>query len=139
MKLKSGWLVAILIAVGLSTILVVTGCTSEAAAQESKVTVPRSEMPAVIKKAVDQAFPQGQIIKIEKEVEGENPGQYDMDIRSGTKEYEVEISPEGKVIEIKEKAAEEAAADGMQGKKWTESFSQENCTFSSVGRNSMRT
>ena len=135
MKLKSGWFVVVLFAFGFSTIFIVTGCASEAAARERKVTVPQSELPAVIRKAIKEAFPQGQIIKIEKEVEGENPGQYDMDIRSGAKEYEVEISPEGKVIEIKEKASEEAVADIEQDKKWTDSFSQESCTFSSVDRN----
>ena len=135
MKLKSGWVVAILIAVGLSTMLVVTGCASEATAQERKVIVAQSELPAVIKKAIEEAFPKGQIIKIEKEVEGEDPGQYDVEIRDGAKEYEVEISPEGEVIEIKEKVTEEAAVGGEQGKKWTDSFGQEDCTFSSVGRN----
>jgi len=135
MKLKSNWLGAILIAVSLPTMLVVTGCAPEAAAQERKVTVLRSELPAVIKKAIKEAFPQGQIIKIEKEVEGEDPGQYDVDIRSGAKVYEVEISPEGNVTEIKEKGTEETAPVGEQGKKWTDSFNQENCTFSSIGRN----
>jgi len=135
MKLKSGWLDAILIVVGLSTMLVVIGFPSQAAAQERKVSVPPSELPAVIRKAIEEAFPNGKIIKIEKEVEGDDPGQYDVDIGSGGKEYEVEISPEGKVIEIKEQMASRRAPGGEQGKKWTESFGQENCTFSSVGRN----
>ena len=135
MKLKSGWLDTILIVVGLSTMLVVIGFPSQAAAQERKVSVPPSELPAVIRKAIEEAFPNGKIIKIEKEVEGDDPGQYDVDIGSGGKEYEVEISPEGKVIEIKEQMASRRAPGGEQGKKWTESFGQENCTFSSVGRN----
>jgi len=135
MKLKSGWLGAILVTVGLFTMLVVVGCASGAAAQERKVTVLQSELPAVIRKAIERAFPKGRIIRIEKEVEGEDPGQYDLEIRSGGKEYEVEISPEGKVVETKEKVPEEAAPGGEQGKKWTDSFNQENCTFSSVGRN----
>ena len=135
MKLKSSWFGVILVAVVWSALLVVIGCASEAAAQESKVNVLQSELPAVIRKAIEQAFPKGRIIGIEKELEGEDPGQYDVDVRSGTKEYEVEISPEGKVKEIKEKAGEEAAPGGEQVKKWTESFGQENCTFSSVGRN----
>jgi len=135
MKLKSGWLCAILVAVGLFTMLVVIGCASGAAAQERKVSVLQSELPAVIRKAIEQAFPKGRIIRIEKEVEGEDPGQYDVEIRVGAKEYEVEISPEGKVIETKEKVPEEAAPGGEQGEKWTDSFNQENCTFSSVGRN----
>jgi len=135
MKLKSGWLNAILIAVGLSTMLVVTGFPSQASAQERKVSVLPSELPAVIRKAIEEAFPNGRIIRIQKEVEGEDPGQYDVDIRSGSKEYEVEISPEGNVIESKEKAPAGTAPAPEQEKKWTDSFAQENCTFSSVGRN----
>ena len=135
MKLKSGWFSVILVAVVWSALLVVIGCASEAAAQEKKVTVLQSELPAVIRKAIDKAFPKGKIINIEKEVEGEDPGQYDVEVSSGAKEYEVEISAEGKVKEIKEKAGEEADPGGEQEKKWTDSFHQENCTFSSVGRN----
>ena len=135
MKLKSGWLYAILIAVRLSTMLVVIGCASQAVAQERKVSVLPGELPAVIRTAIEEALPKGQIVRIQKEVEGEDPGQYDVDIRSGGKEYEVEISPEGKVIEIKEKRPATRAPASEQGKKWTESFGQEGCTFSSVGKN----
>jgi multimeric flavodoxin WrbA len=135
MKLKSAWFGVILFAVGWAAIMVVIGCSHEAAAQERKVTVLKSELPAVIRKAIKEAFPKGQIIRIQREVEGEDPGQYDVDILAGTTEYEVEISPEGNVIEIKEKASEEEAPVGEQGEKWTDSFHQENCMFSSVGRN----
>ena len=135
MKLKSGCLYTMLIVVGLSTMLVVTGFPSQAAAQERKVSVAPSELPAVIRKAIERALPKGQIIRIQKEVEGEDPGQYDVDMRSGGKLYEVEISPEGKVIEVKEVAVAEESGDSEQQKKWTESFGQENCTFSSVGKN----
>ena len=135
MKLKSGWLNAILIAVGLSTMLVVTGFPSQASAQERKVSVLPSELPAVIRKAIEEAFPNGRIIRIQKEVEGEDPGQYDVNIRSGSKEYEVEISPEGNVIESKEIMPAGTAPAPEQEKKWTDSFALENCTFSSVGRN----
>ena len=135
MKLKSGWLDAILVGIGFSTMLVVISFPSQAVAQERKVLILPSELPVVIKKAIEEAFPKGQIIRIQKEVEGEDPDQYDVDIRSGGKEYEVEISPEGKVIEIKERIPARKATGGEQGKKWTDSFNQENCTFSSVGRN----
>ena len=135
MKLKSVWIDAILIAVGLSTILVVVCFPSQAAEQERKVSVLPSELPAVIRKAIQQAFPKGRIIRIQKEVEGEDPGQYDVDIHSAGKNYEVEISPQGKVIEIKETMPATRALGGQQGKKWTESFGEENCTFSSVGKN----
>jgi len=135
MKRKSGWLYATLIVVGSSTMLMVVGCASQAAARERKVSVLPSVLPAAIRKAIEEAFPKGEIITIQKEVEGENPGQYDVDIRSGGKEYEVEISPEGKVIETKEKMPAASAPAGKEAKKWTESFGQESCTFSSVGKN----
>ena len=135
MKRMSGWLGAIVIAAGLSTMLGVIGFPAQAAEQERKVSVLPSELPAVIRKAIEEAFPKGQILRIQKEVEGEDPGQYDVDIRSGAKEYEVEISPEGKVIEIKERMAETTARDRKQDKKWTKFFDQDNRTFSSVGRN----
>ncbi len=135
MKLKSGWLGAIVITVGLSTFLVVANSASQAASQETKVSVSPAELPAVIRKAIEETFPNGRITLIEKEVEGKDPGQYDAVIRVGAKEYEVEISPEGKILESKEIAPAEKAAGGEQEKKWTRSFGQADCTFSSVGRN----
>ena len=108
---------------------------SPAAEQERKVSVLPSELPPVVRKAIEEAFPKGEIIRIQKEVEGEDPGQYDVDIRSGGKKYEVEISPEGKVIEAKEITPVKEIPGAEQSKKWTESFDLENCTFSSVGKN----
>jgi uncharacterized membrane protein YkoI len=104
-------------------------------AQERKITVPASELPDAVREAIQKAFPGDQILIIEKEVQGDDPGQYDVEIRSGDKEYEIEISPEGKILETKEKAAEDAGAGPGEGKKWTDSFGQEECTFSSLGRN----
>jgi hypothetical protein len=80
---------------------------SQAGERERKVSVQPSELPPLFRKAIKQAFPAGKVLRIQKEVQGEDPGQYDVDIRSDGKEYEVEISPEGKVIEIKEKGTEE--------------------------------
>jgi hypothetical protein len=76
---------------------------TKAAAQEKKASVSASELPAGIRKAIDEAFPKGEIVEVQKEVSGDNPGQYDVVIRSDGKELEVEISPEGKVIETKPK------------------------------------
>jgi len=135
MKLKSGWLKVILIAVGLCVMSAVIDFPARGAERERKISVLPSEFPAVMRKAIEEAFPKGQIIRIQKEVEGEDPGQYDVDIRSGGKEYEVEISPEGKVVEIKERMPARRAPGGEEGRKWTDSFGQENCTFSSVGKN----
>ncbi len=135
MKLKSGALYVILAAIGLSAMLAVSCSLSQAAAEEKKVTVQPSDLPAAIAKAVREAFPEGQIIAIQKEVEGEDPGQYDVEIRSGEKQYEVEISPEGRIIESKEVTAAAEIAEAEEGKKWTQSFGEEGCTFLSVGRN----
>jgi hypothetical protein len=103
--------------------------------QEKKVTIPPSELPAVIRNAIEHEFPDGQVIAIEKEVEGEDPGQYDVEVRSSGTEYKVEISPVGKVIEIKEKTLATETSGTKENRKWADSFDQENCTFSTTGRN----
>ncbi|MHC4517905.1 MAG: PepSY domain-containing protein [Planctomycetota bacterium] len=115
--------------------MLVAGTLPWAPAQERKIAVAASELPDAIREAIQKAFPGDQILVIEKEVEGEDPGQYDVVIRSGNKEYEVEISPEGKVIETKARAAGNEGADAGEGKKWTDSFGQEDCTFSALGGN----
>jgi len=119
----------------IGSMLGVISIPAQEAIPEKKITVLPSTLPPVIKNAIEQAVPKGEILRIQKEVEGENPGQYDVDIRSGGKLYEVEISPEGEVIEVKEITSTEEAPGGEQGKKWTSSFGEENCTFSSVGKN----
>jgi len=124
-----------MIAVGLLAMLMLACAVSQARAQERKITVSASELPDAIREAIQKAFPGDLILIVEKEVEGEDPGQYDVVIRSGDKDYEVEISAEGKIIETKEKAAEDEGASSEKGKKWTDSFGQEDCTFSSLGRN----
>jgi len=125
MKFKSGWV---------SVIIAVVILTSMPAAAEKKVSVKPSELPATIKKAIDQAFPDGTIIEIEKEVEGDDPGQYDVIVEAGGERFEVEVSPEGKVKEI-DKISSAKAIPREKGKKWTKEFHEENCTFSSTGRN----
>ncbi len=126
MKLKLSTLHAIVLLASLSTILMVATLSCHSAAPE---------LPPAAVAAIKEAFPDGRIITIEKELEGEDPGQYDVQIQSGQKEYELEISPEGKVLESKEKTAAEETVKAEGAKKWTESFGQENCTFSSTGRN----
>ena len=137
MKLKSRFICAVFVVVALSTVSVVMCLPSRAAAQERKITVRRSDLPAAIEKAIRQAVTGDLIIvKIEKEVEGEDPGQYDVEIRSGGKEYEVEISSTGKVVEVKEiTSAGDEDSDVEPIKKWTDSFHLEDRTFSTFGRN----
>jgi hypothetical protein len=137
MQQKSGTFCAIFIGMGLFSISAIPGFSSPASAAERKITVQPEDLPAAIKKAIDEAFPKGQILKIQKEVEGEDPGQYDFDIRADGKEYEVEVSPEGKVIEIKQVGPTSGAPEGESGKnkKWTKFFDLENRKFASKGRN----
>ena len=134
MKRKLSTKYAVIFIVGLLIMIAAISCPSSVAAQERKINVQPSELPTAIAKAIREAFPSGQIIRIQKEVEGEDPGQFDVDISSAGKKYEVEISPEGEVIEIKEVTSEEKT-EGKETKKWTKSFGHENCTFSTVGRN----
>ncbi len=135
MQPKSGTFWAMLICVGLFSLPVITGFPSQAGAAERKITVQPSELPAVIKKAINEAFPKGQILNIEKEVEGEDPGQYDFDIRADGKEYEVEVSPEGKVIEIKQVGPKAETSDSERKKKWTKFFDLKNRKFATKGKN----
>jgi hypothetical protein len=115
--------------------LMVTKSLASVSSQERKVSVQRSELPTAIEKAIREMFPRGEILSIQKEVEGEDPGQYDVDVRSDGKVYEMEISPEGKVIESKEKGGDAEAPASREDKRWTDNFHQEDCTFSSIGRN----
>ena len=106
---------------------------------EKKVTVKESELPPAIKKAIKEAFPKGKILAIEKEVQGKDPGQYDVEIQSQGKVYEVEISPAGTVLEAKQisQAAEtgDEANDADAEMKWTDEFHMDQRKFSAKGRN----
>jgi len=117
-----------------------------AACVEKKITVEESDLPVEIRKAIDDTFPEGKVLEIEQEVEGEDPGQWDVLVRSGGNEYEVEITPEGVVKESKirrsKNSAQETGESPQKGKpaagkseKWTDSFDIGSCTFSSIGRN----
>ena len=134
MRFASRRFCTILIVIAFSTLAAVMGISCATEAQERKVVVAPSKLPAPIAKAIQETFPQGEILAIEQEVEGEDPGQYDVDVRSEGKVYEVEISPQGEVVEVKEKPSAEEIASS-KGKKWTDRFHQENCTFASIGKN----
>jgi hypothetical protein len=125
----------VFIVVASSTLAGILGLSCAAETQERKMVVSPSELPAPIATAIKGAFPEGQILAVEKEVEGEDPGQYDVDIRSEGKVYEVEISPEGRIIETKEKPSAEETSRSAKDRKWTDSFHQEGCTLASVGKN----
>jgi len=135
MKSKLNWSFMIIFAAVVCTMLIGVSITSKADAKEKKVSIQQSELPEVIKNAINKSFPNGRILKIQKEVEGEDPGQYDVNVSAGQKEYEVEISPDGGIIEIKECSTEAEILPAKQTRKWTTSFSQENCTFSPTGKN----
>ncbi|MBN2270527.1 MAG: hypothetical protein JXN61_07935 [Sedimentisphaerales bacterium] len=125
------------------TLVVLTAVCAWGAAEtpEKKAAVKESELPTAVKNAIKEAFPNGEILAIEKEIQGENPGQYDVEIRSQGKVYEVEISPAGTVIEAKQisesaDASDEAAAKGADDEmKWTDEFQVDQRKFSAKGRN----
>ncbi|MHC4741200.1 MAG: hypothetical protein ACYS8Z_04785 [Planctomycetota bacterium] len=114
---------------------------SAAEPPEKKITVKESALPPAIKNAIIEAFPKGKIIAIEKEVQGKDPGQYDVEIQSEGKVYEVEVSPEGTVIEAKEirQAAETGdqanVKEGDAEMKWTDEFHIDQRKFTTKGRN----
>ena len=135
MKFKSGQLHTAFFTITLFAMATIAGFSCASTSQEKKVVVPPSDLPASVRAAIEEAFPKGQVLAIERELEGEDPGQYDLDVRCEGKEYEVEVSPQGKVIEVKEKSSAKEAPSSEEGKKWTDSFHQEGCTFASAGRN----
>ena len=135
MRQKSVWLGTLLTTVGLAVVLGVAGVASLHAATEKKISLTGAEVPAVVHQAIQKAFPQGEILAVEKEVEGENPGQYDVEVQSGGKRYEVEIAADGKLVESKEMPAPADAPVVKDGGKWSQAFDMEHCSFSSVGRN----
>ncbi|MBN1846061.1 MAG: hypothetical protein JW810_10290 [Sedimentisphaerales bacterium] len=112
-----------------------------ASVPEKKITVNASEVPEAIMKVVKEAFAQGEILTIEKEVQGEDPGQYDFVIRSQGKVYEVEISPGGVLIEAKQISGDAQQGDEKQiqtvedDRKWTREFHVAKRRFSPTGRN----
>ncbi len=126
---------AVSLVVALSSTVMLAGLSCESEMRERKVVISPSEVPASVRAAVEGAFPEGQIVAIQQEVEGEDPGQYDVNVQSEGKEYEVEVSPEGKVIEIEEKSPAKKTQALDKGKRWTDSFPIEGCTFASVGEN----
>jgi hypothetical protein len=75
---------------------------------ERKETVAPGALPPLITDALKKHFPDAQVLEVEQEVEGEDPGQYDMVIRSGGKDFDVELSPAGELIEKKETMASKA-------------------------------
>ena len=79
-------------------------------------------------------FLDGRILQIEKEVEGEDVGQFDFEILSGGKQYEVEVSKEAKIKKPRRYRPTSEPAAGEK-KEWTKDFDIENCEFSSVGTN----
>ena len=135
MKRLSVMICAILVVAGLTAMSADKEEKSLREAKERKAVVQPSDLPANIKKAIEEAVPKGEVVRIYQEVAGKDPGQYDVDVRSEGKLFEVEISPKGKVLEVKEvKFLEEMTKSGLE-KKWTRSFGEENRTFSPTGEN----
>jgi len=134
MKLSIGFSGPFRVAVGLCTVLAAVVLVAKAAAQERKTSVSPSELPLAIQEAIKKAFPDGRILRIEKEVEGKDVGQFDIEVLSSGKQYEVEVSRGAKITETKEMSATSEPAVSEK-KEWTKDFDIENCELSSVGAN----
>lgn len=126
----------------LALIVLCAMCVRNAVAvEEKKIKVKASELPPAIRKAIEEAFPDGKILAIEKEVQGEDLGQYDFEMQSQGKIYEVEVSPAGAVIEAKQvgETPEVDTSDEVQSAgddmKWTDEFHLAERRFSPTGRN----
>ena len=115
--------------------VLIGGLLGGAALEERKVAVGLSKLPDFVKQAVNRELPEAKILACEKEVAGEDPGQFDLVVASKGKTYEVEVSPAGKVLEVKEIPGESQMEAAGTEKKWTKSFHQDKCTFASSGRN----
>jgi len=128
--------------IAMALIVLSAMCACDAAeVEEKKITVQPSELSPAIRTAIKEAFPDGKILAIEKEVQGEDPGQYDFEVQSQGKIYEVEVSPAGVVIEAKQvgEAPELDTGDKAQSAgdnlKWTDEFHLAERRFSPTGRN----
>ena len=128
------------IRISMTVVVLMAAACAPGAAQvaERKVDVAMSDLPAAIKQAVREAFPQGKILAVQKEVEGEDPGQYDIEVQSEGKVYEVEVSPQGVVIEakaVREATVDEGRKTKDEGMKWTSDFGIEARKFATTGKN----
>ena len=103
-------------------------------AEEFKISVSPANLPDAIKQSIKTSFPNGQVVTVEKELDGERLVQYDAIIRSGGDVLEVEISTSGEIIEIKKQGEPDDAVAEKQ-ERWTRSFDIEKRTFSTTGRN----
>ncbi|MDH4203872.1 MAG: hypothetical protein OEV87_13405 [Phycisphaerae bacterium] len=131
--MKKGTNLLLIILIGMIGIL----CSGEveAANKEVKVAVQPSDLPDIIKESIESKFSGGKIIEIQKELDGQRLVQYDAVIGSGQKVLDVEISPEGKIIETKERKTTAASSPKKQEQQWTQSFNMEERTFSTTGSN----
>ncbi|MFC1601331.1 hypothetical protein ACFL34_03185 [Candidatus Sumerlaeota bacterium] len=134
-------------ALGITSIILFAGCghgrwpaedhassVRRTSPMEAKQSLSISQLPDVVQKALEDSFPKGDIVGVEKEIEGKDVGQYDVDIRSGGKLYEVEVSPEGKIIEKKEVLSQEVDRNSNE-RPWQKEFNLSKRALLSKGRN----
>jgi len=84
---------AALLAIAASLVLC---CSSAVFAGED---VPAAKLPEPVTKAIMERFPKAELIKAEKETE-KGKVKYEVKIRTEGKEKEVDVSPEGKILEV---------------------------------------
>lgn len=63
--------------------------------------VPVAELPKAVVEAIQKRFPGAELLKAEwEEADDDAPAHYEVDIRHDGKKYEVEITKEGKILDI---------------------------------------
>ncbi|MHC4915645.1 MAG: PepSY domain-containing protein [Planctomycetota bacterium] len=92
---------AILVSVVSATFLAAALWVSAAGAGETEEKVPLSKVPEVVKAAALKAVPGIVLTGAEKEVEN-GKVVYELEGTVRGKKYEIEVTPEGKVLEVEE-------------------------------------
>ncbi len=73
-------------------------------AGDKEVPVEIKDLPAVVTDAIKKAYPEGKIIKADKETEN-GKTVYGVDVKVGDKVYDVDVDEAGKIVEQKEAEA----------------------------------
>jgi hypothetical protein len=69
----------------------------EAAFQEN---VPLNQLPKLVTDAIKNRFPKSQMMEAEKDLENGKIVKYEVKVRNDNKNYEVEVTPTGKIIKV---------------------------------------
>ena len=80
----------------------VSGVWAGEGGKEKEVKVPLAELPAAVKEAAAKAVPGIVLTEAEKIVKGGQVLYYEVEGKANGKEYEIKITPEGKVLKVEQ-------------------------------------